>query len=123
MARMAGIASRAEELLDVGVVSTTPVAGGDICTTTRLRLTDGRSAVVKTRPNAPAGFFLRESEGLRWLASANGAKVPKVLGASEDCIILEWVGPGRRKFRLPRGRGGTVGARRDRRRRLTFHVL
>lgn len=95
MARMAGIASRAEELLDVGVVSTTSVAGGDICTTTRLRLTDGRSAVVKTRPNAPAGFFLRESEGLRWLDNANGAKVPKVLGASEDCIILEWVEPGR----------------------------
>ena len=95
MARMAGIASRAEALLDVGVVSTTPVAGGDICTTTRLRLTDGRSAVVKTRPNAPTGFFLREAEGLRWLDSANGAKVPKVLGASEDCVILEWVEPGR----------------------------
>lgn len=92
---MAGVASRAEELLDVGVVSTTPIAGGDICTTTRLRLTDGRSAVIKTRPQPPIGFFIRESEGLGWLREANGASVPAVLGVSEECLILEWVEPGR----------------------------
>ena len=32
MARMSTIAGRAEELLGTPVVSTTPVAGGDICT-------------------------------------------------------------------------------------------
>src|SRR5680860_226020 len=95
MARMAGIASRAEELLDVGVVSTTPVAGGNICTTTRLRLTDGRSAIMKTRAHAPEGFFRCESEGLRWLGEAGGAKVPEVLGAADDCVILQWIEPGR----------------------------
>ena len=68
MARMAGTAARAEALLGHGVVSTTPVAGGDICTATRLRLSDGRSAVIKTRPQPPEGFFEREAEGLRWLA-------------------------------------------------------
>ena len=73
MARMAGTAALAETLLDVAVVSTTSVAGGDICTTTRLRLTDGRSAVIKTRPQAPAGFFTTEAEGLRRLRAAGGA--------------------------------------------------
>lgn len=95
MARMAGTAARAEALLDLGVVSTTPVAGGDICTCTRLRLTDGHSAIIKTRPHAPEGFFAREAEGLRWLGEAGGAKVPHVLAVAEDCLVLDWVEPGK----------------------------
>ncbi|MGH3359689.1 MAG: fructosamine kinase family protein [Nocardioidaceae bacterium] len=95
MARMAGIASRAERLLGISVISTTPVAGGDICTSTRLRLSDGRSAVAKTRPNNPPGFFAREASGLRWLADGDGAQVPEVLGVADDCLLLLWVEPGR----------------------------
>jgi fructosamine-3-kinase len=95
MARMAGTAARAEALLDLGVVSTTPVAGGDICTATRLRLTDGHGAIIKTRPHAPEGFFEREAEGLAWLAEAKGARVPRVLAVAEDCLILDWVEPGK----------------------------
>lgn len=92
---MAGTAARAEALLGLGVVSTTPVAGGDICTATRLRLTDGRGAMIKTRPHAPAGFFPREAEGLQWLAEAGGAKVPTVLAVAEDCLVVDWVEPGK----------------------------
>jgi fructosamine-3-kinase len=95
MARMAGTAARAEALLGRGVVSTTPVAGGDICTATRLRLTDGHGAIIKTRPHAPEGFFAREAEGLAWLAEAGGARVPQVLAVADDCLVLEWVEPGR----------------------------
>jgi fructosamine-3-kinase len=95
MARMAGTAARAETLLGLGVVSTTPVAGGDICTSTRLRLTDGRGAIIKTRPHAPDGFFQREAEGLRWLAEAGGAKTPQVLAVADDCLVLDWVEPGK----------------------------
>ncbi|CAN5301452.1 fructosamine kinase family protein [soil metagenome] len=95
MARLGGIATRAEALLGVGVVSTIPVAGGEICTTTRVRLTDGRSAVMKTRPNAPAGFFPTEAEGLAWLAEPSGSPVPPVLAVDEECIIVGWVEPGR----------------------------
>lgn len=96
MARMTGTAARAEALLGHGVVATTPVAGGDICTTTRLRISDGRTAVIKTRPQAPAGFFEREAEGLRWLAEVpDGAPVPELLAADDDCVILAWVEPGK----------------------------
>ena len=90
---MAGTAARAETLLGIGVVSTTPVAGGDICTATRLRLTDGRGAIIKTRPQAPEGFFAREAEGLRWLAEADGARVPQVLAVADDCLVLDWIEP------------------------------
>jgi fructosamine-3-kinase len=95
MARMTSTAARAEALLKCPVVSTTPVAGGDVCTTTRLRLTDGTSAVIKTHPKAPDGFFAREADGLRWLADAGGARIPGVYAVADDCLILEWVEPGR----------------------------
>ncbi|HET6626264.1 MAG TPA: fructosamine kinase family protein [Nocardioidaceae bacterium] len=92
---MGTIANRAEALLGTAVVATTPVAGGDICTATRLRLSDGRSALVKTRPHAPVDFFRTEARGLRWLAEGSGADVPGVLAAEEDCLIVSWVEAGR----------------------------
>jgi len=90
---MAGTAARAEALLEASVVSTTPVAGGDICTATRLRMTDGRNAVIKTRSQAPAEFFRREADALRWLKEAGGAPVPEVLAVDDECLILDWIEP------------------------------
>ncbi len=95
MARLATIAARAEQLLGTTVVATTPVAGGDTCTATRLRLSDGRSALMKTRPHSPPDFFEVEAAGLRWLAAAAGAAVPEVLAVDEDCLVVGWVEPGR----------------------------
>jgi fructosamine-3-kinase len=98
VARAGTIAQRAEALLDVAVVATTPVAGGDVCSATRLRLSTGTSALVKTRSHAPADFFRVEAAGLRWLAEAGpagGVPVPDVLAAEDDCLILEWVEPAR----------------------------
>jgi fructosamine-3-kinase len=92
---MSTIASRAEQLLGTSVVATTPVAGGDVSTATRIRLSDGRSAFVKTRPHSPADFFVSEARGLRWLADAGGAPVPEVYAVADDCLIMAWVDPGR----------------------------
>jgi fructosamine-3-kinase len=90
---MRTIADRAEQLLGTAVVATTPVAGGDICTATRLRLSDGRSALVKTRPFAPPGFFAAEARGLGWLAAADALPVAEVLAVRDDCLVLAWVEP------------------------------
>ncbi|MBO9522097.1 MAG: fructosamine kinase family protein [Nocardioidaceae bacterium] len=95
MTRMRTVAARAEQLLGAAVVSTTPVAGGDVCTATRLRLSDGRSALIKTRPNPPDGFFEAEARGLGWLAEPGAAEVAEVLGVQPDCIVLGWVEPAR----------------------------
>ena len=95
MARMAGTAARAEQLLGVSVVSTTPVAGGDVSTATRLRLSDGRMAVIKTRPQCPVDFFATEARGLRWLRDAGGVPVPEVLAVADDCLVTTWVEHGR----------------------------
>src|SRR5690606_13177355 len=76
-------------------VATSPVAGGDICTSTRLRLSNGSSALIKTRPHAPEGFFEAEARGLRWLAEPGVVGVADVLAVAEDCLVLRWVEPTR----------------------------
>ncbi|MCH1864899.1 fructosamine kinase family protein [Nocardioides sp. CFH 31398] len=96
MTRRPTVARRAEQLLGTSVVATAPVAGGDISTATRLRMSDGTVAFAKTLPTPPAGFYAAEARGLRWLAEApGGAAVPEVLARDEDCLILRWVEPGR----------------------------
>ncbi len=95
MTRQPLVARHAEELLGTAVVATAPISGGDVCVATKLRLSDGSTAVMKTLNNAPAGFFASEAAGLRWLAEADGVDVPEVLAADEGCLILRWVEPGR----------------------------
>ena len=95
MTRRPTLARRAESLLGAAVVATAPVAGGDVATATKLRLSDGRTAVMKTLAHAaPPGFFAAEARGLRWLAETTadgGVAVPEVLAADEDCLLLAWV--------------------------------
>ncbi len=95
MTRQPHVARRAEELLGTAVAATAPVAGGDIATATKLRLSSGRSAFMKTLTNAPPGFFEIEAAGLRWLGEAGGVTVPEVLAVETDCLILAWVEPGK----------------------------
>ncbi|QBX55629.1 fructosamine kinase [Nocardioides seonyuensis] len=92
MTRQPLVAKRAEELLGAAVVATAPVAGGDIATATKLRLSTGQTALMKTLTQAPAGFFEAEAAGLRWLAEVNGGvPVPALLAADSECVILAWV--------------------------------
>jgi fructosamine-3-kinase len=95
MTRQPHLARRAEELLGSAVAATAPVAGGDISTATKLRLSNGRSAFMKTFTHAPTGFFEAEAAGLRWIGEAGGVRVPEVLAVEADCLILEWVEPGK----------------------------
>lgn len=98
MTRQPGLARRAEQLLGSSVVATAPVAGGDVSIATRLRLSNGTSALMKTMRQPPPGFFEQEAWGLRWLAEAageGGVRVPEVLAVDADCLVLAWVEPGR----------------------------
>lgn len=96
MARQPVVAGRAEQLLGSSVIATAPVAGGDICTAVKLRLSNGRTAFLKTLNGAPDGFFEAEATGLRWLAEVeDGAATPDVLGVADDCLILGWIESGK----------------------------
>ena len=92
MTRQPAVAGRAEQLLGSSVVSTAPVAGGDVSSAVKLRLSSGRTAFLKTLTQAPPHFFEREAAGLRWLAEADdGVATPEVLAVDSDCLILGWV--------------------------------
>lgn len=73
----------------------TPVGGGDICLAYRATTDDGRTVFVKTRADAPPGFFASEAAGLRRLGDVvHGVPVPAVLATDETLLVLEWVPPG-----------------------------
>ena len=97
MTRAPRVAQRAERLLGSAVVATAEVAGGDTCRATKLRLSDGTTALMKTAPRVPDGFFAAEAAGLRWLAAApeGAAPVPEVLAVDEECLVVRWVEPAR----------------------------
>jgi fructosamine-3-kinase len=77
----------------------TPVAGGDICSASRLTLDDGHSVFAKTWPEGadrplPEDFFAAEAAGLRWLREAGAVPVPEVVVALPALLALDWVEPG-----------------------------
>lgn len=98
MARQPVVAGRAEQLLGSSVVATAPVAGGDVSTAVKLRLSNGKTALFKTLGTAPPHFYEREAAGLRWLAEATpagGVPTPEVMAVADDCVILQWIETGR----------------------------
>ena len=98
MTRQPLIAKRVEDLLGSSVIATAPVAGGDISTATRVRLSDGTTALVKTHHQAPEGFFDAEARGLALAGRGHvdgGVAVPEVLAHDHECLILRWVEPGK----------------------------
>jgi fructosamine-3-kinase len=113
MTRQPTLARHAEELLGAAVVATAPLAGGDTSAATKLRLSDGTTAIMKTHAHPPAGFFAAEAQGLRWLGEATpdgGVRVPDVLAVDEDCLILRWVEPGKASADAAAGFGQGLAA-------------
>jgi len=95
MTRNPTVARRAEELLGAAVAATAPVAGGDICTATRVKVADGRTVLMKTHVRPPAGFFDAEARSLRWLNAAAPDLVPEVLAVDTDCLLLPFIETGK----------------------------
>ena len=82
------------------IVESTPVGGGDISSAARVRLEDGREALIKWHRDAPAGMFNAERRGLELLRSAEALRVPQVWAQEESTqahpafIAMEWLGRG-----------------------------
>lgn len=113
MTRQPVIARHAEDLLGSAVAATAPVAGGESSTGTKLRLSNGSTALMKTLPHAPDDFFRAEARGLRWLARAvpgGGLPVPEVLAVDDECLIVAWVEPGKASSDAAAGFGRALAA-------------
>ena len=77
------------------MVATAPIAGGDISTATRLRLSNGTTALMKTLPHAPDGFFAAGRPGCGgWPRRPRTAASPcRGARRRRQCVILRWVEP------------------------------
>lgn len=88
-------------LLGTEVTAWKPLAGGDVATTMRLVLADGRVVVAKTHRDPPPGMFVTEAESLTWLRAAQAVNVPEVLAVQDGSapgspgptalLVMTWV--------------------------------
>jgi len=82
---VSGLAARGAALLGGALLEATPMGGGSLSQIVRIRLTDGRQAVVKTGP-APV-----EEAAMLAAIRAAGAPAPEVLAADAEVLVLALV--------------------------------
>jgi fructosamine-3-kinase len=99
------------------VTSMARVHGGDVASSWRVDLADGRRVFAKTHPTAPPHFFSTEATGLRWLGEAGAVAVPVVIAIRDErpnLLVLEWIDESR-------DRSSAEGERRLGRQLATLH--
>jgi fructosamine-3-kinase len=86
--------------LETNIVASSSVGGGDISSSARVRLADGREVLVKWNVGVLPGLFTCERRGLELLRAAEALRIPQVLAHAESSngrpgfIVLEWLGRG-----------------------------
>jgi fructosamine-3-kinase len=115
---MAALAEMGARLLGAVLDRADPIGGGDLSQVVRLRLADGREAIVKGGP-APAV----EAAMLKAI-SGSGAPAPKVLAFNEEALVIEsvtangvlanaWADLGQVLAKLHAGGGSSYGWAQD----------
>ncbi|HKP64444.1 MAG TPA: fructosamine kinase family protein [Polyangiales bacterium] len=113
---MRALAEKVGALLGESVTDIESVSGGDINRAFALTLGSGRRLFAKTHAAALPQVFVREAEGLSWLAQARALRVPEVLAASDAdelgpaCLVLELITPGARTGRYSEAFGRGLAA-------------
>jgi len=79
-----------QSALNKNVLSLSPLSGGSIASAYRVEMSDGQSLFVKSSPQHH-DMFVKEANGLRELAKANVLRIPEVILASEELLILEYL--------------------------------
>lgn len=80
--------------MDSAVRGATRVHGGDVASSWRVDLANGRRVFAKTHPTAPPHFFSTEAAGLAWLGDTGAVPVPEVLAVRDDppnLLVLSWI--------------------------------
>ena len=88
---MSDVRALFREAIGEDVTALERLGGGDINDAYRVTLADGKRVFAKTRERPPPGMYVREAEGLAWLAEAQAVTTPRVLAATEQVLALEWV--------------------------------
>jgi protein-ribulosamine 3-kinase len=90
------VAQQVAGALDTGILRRQPLGGGCVSPAYRVDLEDGRIVFVKTAPpGAPPDLLAQEALGLSRLRQAGAVRVPEVIAAGADWLVLEWLEPAR----------------------------
>lgn len=72
----------------------TPVGGGCISEAGRVDLVGGDTVFAKSAAGLPEDLLDVEADGLRWLGEVPGVRVPAVVAATPEALVLGWIPPG-----------------------------
>ncbi len=87
------IQQKIENFLNEGLASTHSVSGGCIAESKQLITKSGKRFFLKTQSGGE-GMFLKEAHGLQELAKAQCIRVPEVVLADHDFLLLEFIEQG-----------------------------
>lgn len=79
-----------EEISGEKIIAVSPLSGGSIAASYRVSLNDGSSLFVKISPQYD-DMFLKEAGGLHELLKAGALRVPAVIAATTEVLILEFL--------------------------------
>jgi fructosamine-3-kinase len=97
---MASLEHKIATLVGEPTIGVEAVSGGDINRAFAVTLASGRRLFAKTHRSPLPEVFVREANGLAWLAEAKALRVPGVVAASDAdqdgpaCLLLEFVASG-----------------------------
>lgn len=87
-----------EKVLNDVIVNTHQISGGCINDASIVFTLSGRKYFLKTNSNNPADMFLSEANGLNEIDKANVIRVPKVIYADDELILLEAIESGKKRI-------------------------
>ena len=85
------IKNKLEEALNINISSFSSLSGGCISNAYKVKTTNNRSYLLKINESHKGDMFLKEAHGLVELNKANAIKVPEVILAGRDFILLEFI--------------------------------
>ena len=84
--------SAIESILTEKITGSQPVGGGCIAYTRLIRTESGKEYFLKT--GNYGDVFVKEAHGLKELARPEAIRIPEVIAATEDFILMEYIRPG-----------------------------
>ena len=85
------IRKKLEDKLKISISSSNSLSGGCISNAYKLKTDDSKSYLLKINENQKGDMFLKEANGLIELKKANAIRVPEVILAEKDFILLEFI--------------------------------
>ena len=90
------IRTKIESVTGDSILSASTMGGGCISDSLKIKMNSGADYFLKVNFSTPADMFFKEANGLNELKKSNSLRVPKVIMAEKNFILLELINQGNR---------------------------